>query len=136
MSKSKTRGTFMTAAWLIIVCVSLAYGVINFRNNPAWSAGAVIIGISMLVIFFVDHVFKGKLPGKDVVGDYAVLVMVFGGLIVLAGAFLTALITGSWQPAIITGIFLAVFSNIVRDYVKHLKRKAKKLKDAEKAGGK
>jgi len=121
------RGIFILAFLAVVIGGLVVYSR-QIKEFGLWAIGAVLIGISMLVIYVAKHFEKkGKQSEKaSQISDYAVAALILGAIIVLVVSLIWSFVQRSGLfPKLILGLFLWVFIGIFRDYIKHLKSKAK-----------
>ncbi len=120
----------LNIAWIAIVLAGMATAVVQFRQHTAWAIAAILIGSAMLVIYAAA--FAVKIPRlanfANRASDYAVALLIIGAILVLAASLILGFRRFGLVVDLVLVLFLCVFLGILRDYLKHLRKKAVRRK--------
>jgi phosphatidylglycerophosphate synthase len=113
------------AVWLAVALIGTVYFALQLPRPSVWGVAGLTIGIAMLTVYVLEVWLPG---GRDTplthrLGDLAVLL----ALVAACALLLVTLLAGLRQPnfgqVALAGLFLVTFGRILRDYVRHLRRR-------------
>jgi hypothetical protein len=116
------------AVWLAVALIGTAYFALQLPRPSVWGIAGLTIGVAMLTIYVLEMwVPAGReTPLTRRLGDLAVLL----ALIAACALLLVMLLAGLRQPNLVqvavAGLFLVTFGRILRDYLRHLRRRGPK----------
>jgi hypothetical protein len=120
-----TYNIALNIAWLAVVLAGLAIVVFRFEQYGIWGIVAIVVGITMLVLYASSFFTKtGRYAGlANRLSDYSLAVLIFGAIAVLAISLITGFRRFGLAADLILLLFLGVFVGIFRDYLKYLRKK-------------
>ena len=126
------RNILLNGIWLAVVLSGMGLVLFRFEEYGWWGVGAILVGVSMLVIFSVTHLRATGRGGETArrVSDYATGAAILGAIVVLAVSLVESVRRRSIVPALVLVLFLSVFLRIARDYARYLKKSGQAERDA------